>query len=147
MDEAGQSVEQEQPGEIEVRGATVFSEYWRRPAETAAAPNVSMAPDAIPTPGVIAMPEAIAPPPPPHDPDTAQDPLMRTLNGVAWTTRFLRRKVSTPTPARNIFSRSPAHSTFPADPRWTSRNWSTRSKKPTVGLGASELGFVYLPTF
>lgn len=36
VDEAGQLVEGEQPGEIEVRGRAVFSEYWRRPAESVA---------------------------------------------------------------------------------------------------------------
>ncbi len=37
MNEAGQSIGDEQPGEIEVRGPGVFSEYWWRPAETSAA--------------------------------------------------------------------------------------------------------------
>lgn len=38
VDEAGHEIAaDEQPGEIEVRGAAVFSEYWRRPAETTAA--------------------------------------------------------------------------------------------------------------
>ena len=37
VDESGQPVPPGTPGEIEVRGATVFLEYWRRPDETAAA--------------------------------------------------------------------------------------------------------------
>jgi malonyl-CoA/methylmalonyl-CoA synthetase len=37
VDEAGHPLEAEQSGEIEVRGAAVFSEYWQRPAETTAA--------------------------------------------------------------------------------------------------------------
>ncbi len=36
-DEADRPVEAGAPGEIQVRGATVFSSYWRRPQETAAA--------------------------------------------------------------------------------------------------------------
>jgi len=37
VDEEGRPVPPGTPGEIEVRGATVFLEYWRRPDETAAA--------------------------------------------------------------------------------------------------------------
>ena len=37
VDEAGRTVPPGTPGEIEVRGATVFLEYWRRPDATAAA--------------------------------------------------------------------------------------------------------------
>ena len=37
VNEAGEPVGDEQPGEIEVRGATVFLEYWQRPTETTAA--------------------------------------------------------------------------------------------------------------
>jgi malonyl-CoA/methylmalonyl-CoA synthetase len=37
VDEAGEPVEAGTPGELEVRGAAVFSEYWRRPDETRAA--------------------------------------------------------------------------------------------------------------
>lgn len=37
VDEAGRPVPAGTPGEIEVRGATVFREYWRRPDATAAA--------------------------------------------------------------------------------------------------------------
>jgi len=37
LDEAGAPVPEDSPGEIEVRGPGVFLEYWRRPAETAAA--------------------------------------------------------------------------------------------------------------
>lgn len=38
VDETGATVNaDEQPGEIQVRGPTVFAEYWRRPQETAAA--------------------------------------------------------------------------------------------------------------
>lgn len=37
LDEAGRSVPEGSPGEIHVRGATVFTEYWERPAETEAA--------------------------------------------------------------------------------------------------------------
>jgi malonyl-CoA/methylmalonyl-CoA synthetase len=36
VDEEGNEVPAGSPGEIEVRGATVFEEYWRRPDETAA---------------------------------------------------------------------------------------------------------------
>jgi 3-oxoacyl-[acyl-carrier-protein] synthase-3 len=60
-------------------GYVLFEVVGPGAAETAATQNVSTAPHPIPTPGAIAMPDAIAPPPPPHDPDTAQDPLMRTL--------------------------------------------------------------------
>ena len=37
VDEAGRPVPEGTPGEIEVRGGTVFREYWRRPEATAAA--------------------------------------------------------------------------------------------------------------
>jgi malonyl-CoA/methylmalonyl-CoA synthetase len=37
VDEAGLEVEAGSPGELEVRGPSVFLEYWRRPEETAAA--------------------------------------------------------------------------------------------------------------
>ncbi|HEX5727513.1 MAG TPA: acyl-CoA synthetase [Longimicrobiaceae bacterium] len=37
VDEAGEEVEAGAPGEVEVRGPTVFHEYWRRPDATAAA--------------------------------------------------------------------------------------------------------------
>lgn len=37
VDEAGRSVAEGQPGEIEVRGPNVFLEYWRRPEATRAA--------------------------------------------------------------------------------------------------------------
>lgn len=37
VDEAGRTVEEGVPGELEVRGPNVFLEYWGRPAETAAA--------------------------------------------------------------------------------------------------------------
>src|SRR4029077_18152289 len=37
VDDAGRPVPAGTPGEIEVRGATVFREYWRRPEATAAA--------------------------------------------------------------------------------------------------------------
>jgi len=37
VDDAGHEVESGAPGELEVRGPSVFLEYWRRPEETAAA--------------------------------------------------------------------------------------------------------------
>ncbi len=37
VDESGRSVEDGTPGEVEVRGPTVFLEYWQRPGETASA--------------------------------------------------------------------------------------------------------------
>jgi malonyl-CoA/methylmalonyl-CoA synthetase len=37
VDEAGNEVQAGTPGELEVRGASVFLEYWRRPEETSAA--------------------------------------------------------------------------------------------------------------
>ena len=37
VDEAGNEVDAGTPGELEVRGASVFLEYWRRPEETSAA--------------------------------------------------------------------------------------------------------------
>jgi malonyl-CoA/methylmalonyl-CoA synthetase len=37
VDETGREVEAGMPGELEVRGASVFLEYWRRPEETSAA--------------------------------------------------------------------------------------------------------------
>jgi malonyl-CoA/methylmalonyl-CoA synthetase len=37
VDEAGSEVDAGTPGELEVRGASVFLEYWRRPEETSAA--------------------------------------------------------------------------------------------------------------
>ena len=39
VDEAGREVRPNVPGEVEVQGAGVFSEYWRRPDETIAAFN------------------------------------------------------------------------------------------------------------
>lgn len=37
VDDVGAEVEEGMPGELEVRGPTVFGEYWQRPEETAAA--------------------------------------------------------------------------------------------------------------
>ena len=34
VDESGEVVQQDVPGELEVRGSGVFSEYWRRPEDT-----------------------------------------------------------------------------------------------------------------